>query len=106
MIKKLHEGGRKLGIIDTPMLYEENIRNTMVYKMYTCDLFNFLHEYCNINKSRGVSEDVAKVWIAQLLVAVDAMAEKGMAHRDLKVRLSEERRTGGAKRRPYTTAAQ
>jgi serine/threonine protein kinase len=83
-IVSLHTPSPSFGIISPPTMFKEELRCTMVYKMHHCDLFNFLNEYCNLTGKRGVPEGTARLWIAQLLVAVKAMVGKGVAHRDLK----------------------
>eukprot|EP00520_Triparma_pacifica_P001268 CAMPEP_0118665172 /NCGR_PEP_ID=MMETSP0785-20121206/18472_1 /TAXON_ID=91992 /ORGANISM="Bolidomonas pacifica, Strain CCMP 1866" /LENGTH=537 /DNA_ID=CAMNT_0006559263 /DNA_START=386 /DNA_END=1999 /DNA_ORIENTATION=+ len=84
IINLLHSEGQVSGIINQPECFEENIRSTMVYDMHTCDLFNYLNEYCNTKQTKGVPEEAARVWVAQLLYVVGAMVKKNIAHRDLK----------------------
>ncbi|GMI46658.1 hypothetical protein TrCOL_g11450 [Triparma columacea] len=84
IIKMLHEDGVARGIINKPECYEESIRSTMIYDMHVCDLFNFINEHCVLKATRGVPEDAATQWIAQMLVAIRSMIKKGIVHRDLK----------------------
>eukprot|EP00520_Triparma_pacifica_P003933 CAMPEP_0118647596 /NCGR_PEP_ID=MMETSP0785-20121206/8694_1 /TAXON_ID=91992 /ORGANISM="Bolidomonas pacifica, Strain CCMP 1866" /LENGTH=494 /DNA_ID=CAMNT_0006539707 /DNA_START=327 /DNA_END=1811 /DNA_ORIENTATION=+ len=86
LIRFLHQDcqGHAMGIIPTPKLYEEDLRCVMVYEMQPSDLFNFLNEYCNLKNTKGVPEHVAIHWIAQLLLALKTMVERGVCHRDLK----------------------
>ncbi|GMH52788.1 hypothetical protein TrRE_jg1866 [Triparma retinervis] len=83
-IRSLHLPSLSPGIIAPPLIYEEELRVTMVYDRHCCDLFNFLGAYCDSSHSRGLPEEAAVLWAAQLLVAVGGMVGKGVAHRDLK----------------------
>jgi serine/threonine protein kinase len=87
LIAKLNSGpSPSPGLVPTPTLHEEDgIRNTLIYPLFTMDMFEGLSLYAVENRTAGVSETVARIWLAQLLHAVRHMAKKNVAHRDIKL---------------------
>lgn len=66
-LQEIHKKGNVPGVVLTPIMFEEDVRSSMIYKMYKMDLFNFLGIYCRKHCVAGVPESMAVVWLAQLL---------------------------------------
>ena len=75
MISTMHSNGEFPGIVQAPVLYEEDVRASMLYKMYKMDLFHFLDMYSDKRRTLGVPESMAKVWLAQLLSSLEVSLE-------------------------------
>ena len=57
----------------------------MVYEMLAMDLHECLICFAEENNTKGVSEEVATVWLAQLITSVKHTQSRGIIHRDLKL---------------------
>ena len=66
----MHSNGNLPGIILPPVMYEEDVRASMVYKMYKMDMYHFLDMYSTKRCMVGVPESMARIWIAQLLTSL------------------------------------
>ncbi|GMI57339.1 hypothetical protein TeGR_g1492 [Tetraparma gracilis] len=74
------------GLIPTPSFYEEKgIRTTLIYPLFTTDVFNCVSMYCTEHNTPGVPESISRIWLAQLLHAIRDMSSCGVAHRDVKL---------------------
>ncbi|GMH56304.1 hypothetical protein TL16_g02103 [Triparma laevis f. inornata] len=85
IIKEIHKKGNVPGVVLTPIMFEEDVRSSMIYKMYKMDLFNFLGIYCKKHRVGGVPESMAVVWLAQLLISLRVLVNTNIIHRDLKL---------------------
>ena len=65
-------------------MYEEDVRASMLYKMYKMDLFNFLGTYSEKHNALGVPEAMDKVWLAQLLSSLKVREKLGERGRNEK----------------------
>eukprot|EP00520_Triparma_pacifica_P000935 CAMPEP_0118643700 /NCGR_PEP_ID=MMETSP0785-20121206/6532_1 /TAXON_ID=91992 /ORGANISM="Bolidomonas pacifica, Strain CCMP 1866" /LENGTH=556 /DNA_ID=CAMNT_0006535383 /DNA_START=345 /DNA_END=2015 /DNA_ORIENTATION=+ len=72
------------GIINTPRCFIENVRVTLIYDMHVCDLHDMLNVYTSYTKCDGFPEEMAIIWIAQLLYVVNQMIQRNVVHRDVK----------------------
>ncbi|GMI28699.1 hypothetical protein TeGR_g3924, partial [Tetraparma gracilis] len=75
------------GVISEPEMFLHQGENkvTMVYPMYPSDMFNFVDEYCMRTGRRGCPEDMAVIWLAQLLHSISVQVKSGIIHGDLKL---------------------
>ncbi|GMH88148.1 hypothetical protein TrVE_jg13245 [Triparma verrucosa] len=85
IIEEVHKRGNVPGIVSTPIMFEEDVRSSMIYKMYKMDLFNFLGIYCRKHRVGGVPESMAVVWLSQLLSSLRVLVRTNIIHRDLKL---------------------
>ena len=84
MISNMHSNGKVHGIVQPPFMYEEDVRASMLYKMYKMDLFHFLDMYSEKRRTLGVPEAMAKVWLAQLLSSLKVRERLGERERNEK----------------------
>ena len=72
------------GVITPPQSYCEYVRVSLVYEMMTMDLFTGIEKFANKHRLEGVTEDIAIVWLAQLIRSVKHLSSRNIVHRDLK----------------------
>jgi len=89
MLQQIHANGEFPGIIRSPETFYEHVRVSLVYEMMSMDLFAGIEDYANINRLEGVNEEIAIIWLAQLLVTLQHMQSRRIIHRDLKPEVSD-----------------
>ena len=72
------------GIIKPPQCFCGPVRVSLVFEMMSMDLFTGLDKFANANSREGVTEDIALIWLAQMIMSVAHLQSRRVIHRDLK----------------------
>jgi len=89
-VKQVHDRPRPCpGVVATPRMYKhvDNFglpRFSLVYPKYSMDLFDFMDLYAKRHRML-IPEQVARAWIAQMLLSISVCVAQGVVHRDLKL---------------------